>query len=151
MSGDVIKLGDSQTLQVRRSTPDVLELTSAWEPSAKPPPMHWHPSQRERFEVLGGELTVELDGESARVFTEGDVIDVPARTAHRMWNAGTSQVSATWTVTPALRTEQMFRYIDQGLGGLRKLGLLVKFRNEFRIGSPHGRERTADRRPGKFL
>ncbi len=73
MSGDVIELGDSQTLRVRRSTPDVLELTSTWEPSAKPPPMHWHPSQRERFEIFGGELTVELGGKPARVFTEGDV------------------------------------------------------------------------------
>lgn len=139
MSGDAIKLSASQTLQVRRSAPDFLELISTWEPSAKPPPMHWHPSQRERFEVLAGELTVELAGKPPRVFTKGDVIDVPARTAHRMWNAGTGQVSATWTVTPALRTEEMFRYIDQGLGGLRKLGLLVKFRNEFRIGSPRDR------------
>lgn len=139
ISGDVIKLSDSQTLRVRRSTPDVLELTSTWEPSVKPPPTHWHPSQRERFEVLAGELTVELAGQPPRVFTEGDVIDVPARTAHRMWNAGQGQVSAIWTVTPTLRTEEMFRYIDQGLDGLRKLALLVKFRNEFRLGSPHDR------------
>ncbi|WP_033392838.1 hypothetical protein [Kibdelosporangium aridum] len=41
------------------------------------------------------------------------MIDVPARTAHRTWNAGKSRVSATWTVTPVLRTEEMFRFIDR--------------------------------------
>lgn len=138
MPVDILRLSDSQTLELLRSDAGALTLTSTWEPSTKPPPTHWHPHQRERFEVLGGELTVELGGDEPRILTEGQVLEVPPRTAHRMWNAGPDRVSATWTVTPALRTEEMFRYIDQGLGGLRKVALLLKFRNEFRLGSPRG-------------
>ena len=136
MPDNTLKLSDSQTLEIRRSDAEVLELTSTWQPSTQPPPTHWHPHQDERFEVLTGGLTVELGGEAPRVFREGDVLEVPRGTAHRMWNAGPGTASATWTVTPALRTEEMFRYIDQGLGGLRKVGMLAKFRNEFRLGSP---------------
>lgn len=135
---DTIRLSDSQSLRVVASTPKQLELESTWTTSPKPPPLHWHPSQRERFEVLEGELTVELGDTGPRVLGAGEVLDIPARTAHRMWNAGPATARASWLVTPAARTEEMFRFMAAGTGGLRGLRLLVKFRNEFRLGRPKG-------------
>ena len=136
MAEDTIQLSDSQTLVVTRSTSEVLELTSTWEVSPKPPPTHWHPRQVEYFEVLSGELTVELGEEPPQEIPAGGSFAVPERTPHRMWNPGPEAATATWRITPALRTEQMFRYMEQGVGGIRGLVLLAKFRDEFRFGRP---------------
>ncbi|GAB4001131.1 hypothetical protein GCM10029992_35610 [Glycomyces albus] len=143
MDAETIRMTPTQTLEVRSSAPEALELTSSWEPTPKPPPTHWHPSQRERFEVLSGELTVEVGGDGPRVLRPGDTLDIPPRTPHRMWNAAASTTTATWKITPALRTVDMFRFMSGGLGGIRKVLLLVKFRDEFRIGGP--RRRTPER------
>lgn len=131
-----IKLSTAQSLRVVSRTPDALELESTWDTGGSPPPTHWHPRQHEHFEVLEGELTVELGGEPARVLRTGDAVDVPPRTAHRMWNAGSAQAMASWRVTPPLRTEEMFRFIDRGMSPLRSVRMLWTFRNEFRLGKP---------------
>lgn len=134
----VIRLGSGQCLRVVARTPEALELESTWAAGGSPPPTHWHPRQHEHFAVLEGELTVRLGGGPPRVLRPGDTVDVPARTAHRMWNAGSVPVRATWRVSPALRTEEMFRYIDRGMSPLRGLRLLWEFRHEYRIGRPVG-------------
>jgi len=124
----VIRLGPHQTLEVRTSTPDVLEVESTWEPGGGPPLAHFHPSQDERFEVLEGELTVRIDG-GERVLAAGEVLEIPAGSVHEMWNAGETTARATWRVTPALRTEEMFRTI--AAGGVEDF--LERFASEFRL------------------
>src|SRR4051794_27664322 len=110
---DVIKLGPNQTLFVRESTPEVLAMEAEWTPGSTEPPPHYHPNQDEHFEVLEGELTTVVAGEQ-RVLHAGDVLDIPAGTAHRMWNTGDGTTRATWRVTPRLKTEEMFRTIASG-------------------------------------
>ena len=136
MATETIRMSPTQTLEVRSSTPEALEVASTWDPTPKPPPLHWHPSQHEHFEVRSGELTVEIGDQAPRVLGAGDVLDIPPRTPHRMWNAGAAATTATWTITPALNTIGQFRYMADGLGGIRKVLLLNKFRNEFRIDRP---------------
>lgn len=136
MTGDHLELGESQILRVVRSSTDQLELESTWEASGTPPRTHWHPQQHEHFEVLDGELTVRLGGEALRVVAAGETVDVPPRTAHTMWNAGTAPCRASWLISPAQRTEEMFRTIDAGLGPLGAVRMLWVFRHEFRLGSP---------------
>ena len=138
MTDDTIRLSGSQTLRVLSSGPDVLRLESTWTTSPKPPPMHWHPRQTELFEVLEGEITVEWADLPLHVLTEGDILDIPPRTPHRMWNASPTVARASWTVTPPLRTEEMFRFIEGGTGGLRGLRLVWTFRDEYRPGSIMG-------------
>ena len=137
MAENTIQLSPHQTLHIITTTPERLEMEATWEADSKPPPMHWHPTQHEHFEVLEGELTVELTGEPERVVRSGETLDVPPRTGHKMWNAGESPARASWVVTPALRTEKMFR----GMGGASKVkqaALLLKFRDEFRLGDSPG-------------
>lgn len=55
-----------------------------------------------------------------------------------MWNAGSEPARATWRVSPALRTEEMFRYIGRGMSPLRGLWMLWAFRREYRVGRPVG-------------
>lgn len=131
-----IELSRIQTLRVVRSTPEQLELESTWQPGGTPPRTHWHPRQHEQFEVLEGELTVRLGEEPARVFRAGEAFAVPPRTAHSMWNAGSARCRASWRVTPARRTEQLFRDAAAGLGRVTRLVWLWRYRHEFRLGSP---------------
>lgn len=105
-----------------------------WDPGGSPPPRHWHPRQPEHFEVLAGELSVDLGGEPTRVLTVGDTLDVQAGTGHRLWNAGTTPARATWRITPPLRAEQMFREMA-GSTGMKRIGWLWTYRNEFRLGN----------------
>lgn len=133
MSDDLIQLGEAQTLRVIASTPDALELESTWTGTNRKPPRHYHPHQDERFEILEGELTIELSREPATVLRAGDTLEVPHGTVHRMWNAGTETTRGTWLVTPGMRTEEMFRYLDRGMSPLRTVRMLWTFRREFRL------------------
>jgi quercetin dioxygenase-like cupin family protein len=139
MATDSIKLSDAQTLRVVASSPEALELESSWTTGGRRPPTHWHPRQHELFEVLAGRLTVELDGKPPQILRPGETVDVPPRTSHRMWNAGPEPARALWRVSPALRTEEMFRFIDRGMSPIRGVQLLWTFRHEFRLGTPKRR------------
>ncbi|MGH3433397.1 MAG: cupin domain-containing protein [Thermocrispum sp.] len=134
MSEDTFTLGAGQTLRVVETSAEELHLESTWTAGeSKPPPRHLHPRQDERFEVLAGELTVEVGGEPRRVLSAGESLEVPRGTAHRMWNAGEQTARATWRVTPALRTEQMLRFIGEGMSPPRVATLLWRYRDEYRL------------------
>ncbi len=129
-----IRLGPGQTLQVLEDGRERLVLESRWSAGAAPP-MHWHPSQTEEFEVLEGVLTVELAGEPPRRHVAGDTFVVPPQTGHRMWSEHDGQTRARWTITPPQRTLEQLEHAARGRSLLRDLQLLVRFRNEFRIGA----------------
>lgn len=137
MTAIELRLNDAQTLRVLAATDRELQVESTWMPG-EPPRTHWHPHQVETFEVLEGELTVEVGGNPARTLEVGERLEIPARTAHRMWNVGPAQARASWTITPPGRTLAMFTHIHHGVGGrlVRDLTLLVRFRREFRLGRP---------------
>jgi hypothetical protein len=86
--------------------------------------------------VLEGALTVELDGQPPRVLGPNETLQVPPRTAHRMWNASAGVTRASWRVTPAQQTEAMFRTVAGGLNPVTAVVLLWKYRREMRLGRP---------------
>lgn len=110
-----IQLGPHQTIDVLRSTPELLEMQAEWQPGSTEPVPHLHPNQDEHFEVLEGELTVVAGpADERRTLRAGEAIDIPRGTVHRMWNAGDGPARASWQVAPALKTEEMFRTIASG-------------------------------------
>lgn len=129
----LLRLGDHQKLRIVSSTPDALKIESTWQPSDQKPPSHYHPSQDERFEILEGTVTVELGREPARTLAAGDTLNVPKGTPHRMWNPGPGTARALWHITPAMRTKELFEYMDQGLPPLRVIRMLWRFRDEYRL------------------
>jgi quercetin dioxygenase-like cupin family protein len=129
-----IQLSAVQTLRVVSSTPESLHLESTWLPGGAAPPRHWHPRQDEEFEVTSGVLRVELGSDPPRDLGPGERVAIPRRTQHRMWNAGTEETRATWVITPAGRTEEMFRSMAQGMSPLRALPVLWRHRHEMRLG-----------------
>jgi len=140
---DTLKLTPGESVIVRRSDPDLLEVEGSWAPEGKPPPAHYHPVQDEHFEVVEGVLTARVGGEE-RALDEGETLDIPAETRHQIWNAGSEPARALWQTRPAGRTEQWFRSIDRlyregrvggnGMPGPLAYGVyLTEFRDVFRL------------------
>jgi quercetin dioxygenase-like cupin family protein len=141
---ETLKLTPTESVTIRLSTPELLEVQARYGPSGKPPPKHWHPAHDEHFEVLEGQIRVRtpvLD----EVLTEGKHIDIPRQTVHQMWNPGETPARVLWQTQPAGRTESWFRSIDRlhregrvradGMPGpLAFAVLLNEFDDVFRLG-----------------
>ena len=143
---DKLKLTPHETVTIRSSTSDALEVEGEWAADGKAPPKHFHPSQDEHFEVLDGQLTVRVDGVE-RVLGAGETIEVPRGAVHQLWNAGEVPAHARWRTAPAGRTEQWFRAIDalhregrvgsNGMPGPLAFGvMLTEYRDVFRLAGP---------------
>lgn len=139
-------LHNGERVTVRERTEDLLAMEAEWDPEELRPPAHLHPHQDERFEVLEGELTVQIKGKT-KVLRAGETVEVPRRTVHRMWNASERPARASWEVRPALRTQEMFAAIDRSRshrshpksGGMTVLGaapVLSAYSEEFRLTAP---------------
>lgn len=116
----------------------------AYDGTVGKPPTHYHPRQRERFEVLEGEIHARV-GEQRHTLRPGDVLDIPAGAPHQMWCEVPSR--QRWTTTPALKTERFFETMwglqqDGRTGGaptpsLPQTALILRrFSEEFRLASP---------------
>ena len=67
---------------------------------------HRHPGCTERFEVLEGELTVQLDGQT-RTLTAGEQVTIAPGAAHHYANTSDEDVVFRFDVWPAARFEAM--------------------------------------------
>ena len=78
---------------------------------------HVHPRQTERFEVLDGELGLQVGADTIQAGS-GETVTVAPGTAHRFWNAGQTDVRFLCEVRPALQFESlietMFTLAEQG-------------------------------------
>jgi quercetin dioxygenase-like cupin family protein len=141
-----LKITPSESVTTKTNTPELLELEATFEAVEHRPPKHWHPSQDERFEVLEGTLTAQVDGREV-VLRAGDVLDIPRGAVHSMWNSGSERARVLWQIRPAGRTEQWFASIDavhrsgrvgrDGMPGiLAYAAFLTEFRDVFRLATP---------------
>jgi quercetin dioxygenase-like cupin family protein len=124
----------------------LLEMETTYQPNSVKPAPHFHPHQVEDFEVLAGEVTVELDGQR-KTLRPGDTLHIPANTTHIMWNAGQEKAIMNWKVQPALRTEYLLE-TAMGLAAdgktnpsgrpnlLQTVLLLSGYTSEYRITNP---------------
>jgi mannose-6-phosphate isomerase-like protein (cupin superfamily) len=104
-------------------------------------PSHRHLHQAEAWDVLEGSGTFTVAGEKRNVGA-GERLLVPAGTAHGLRNRSGSLLRARATLTPALRTEELFeRLFTLGSQGkVNRIGapspligaqLIREFRDEF--------------------
>lgn len=107
-----LKITPTDSVTVRHSGPEVLEVEATYGGAGKPPPEHFHPDQDEHFEVVAGKLRVRA-GDDDRTLEAGDEIGIPRRTTHQMWNPGPDEARVRWRTRPAGRTEQWFEAIDR--------------------------------------
>jgi hypothetical protein len=113
-------------------SPERLEMEARYSGEGGMPPVHLHPRQTERFEVLEGRMETVIGGEAA-TYEAGMTFEVPPGTAHQMRADGPARTR--WEVTPALRTAEFFermytappRNADEGAAFLEEFG------DEFRL------------------
>jgi mannose-6-phosphate isomerase-like protein (cupin superfamily) len=115
---------------------ELLEMEATYGGDGGMPPMHLHPRQAERFEVIEGAMRAII-GDDERVFETGESFEVPVGTPHQMGAEGPTRMR--WEVRPALRTAEFFeRLYSEGPDGARELGeqFFAEFREEFRLAQP---------------
>ncbi|HEX6710827.1 MAG TPA: cupin domain-containing protein [Rubrobacter sp.] len=124
----------------------LLEVEAVYtKPSPSRPPTHYHPAQEERFEVLSGEVRVQVGGE-ARTLREGETLVIPAGTRHEMW-AEAEGVRVNWQTRPAMKTETFFETVwglsrdgmtgSNGTPNLLQAAVIAQaYANEFRLARP---------------
>jgi quercetin dioxygenase-like cupin family protein len=83
-------------------------------------PRHLHLRQDERVEVLEGALSIQLGGEQRRL-TEGESVEVPRHTLHRVRNTYKGRTRFLLQVRPARRMEAAMRAIFAVAGALGRL------------------------------
>jgi mannose-6-phosphate isomerase-like protein (cupin superfamily) len=126
---------------------ELLEMEATYRPSSVEPVVHFHPSQREHFEILEGTMKARIGDGPARVLKVGETIDVDAGVVHSMWNPGPETARTRWETRPALRTEEFFETTfrlaregktnDKGVPGPLQVAVVAsEFRDEFRTTSP---------------
>jgi mannose-6-phosphate isomerase-like protein (cupin superfamily) len=119
---------------------ELLEMEATYESGSGKPPEHFHPRQREHFEILEGTMQAIIGGDERELDT-GDTIDIEPGVPHAMWNPGPGRSRTLWQTRPALRTENFFETIVRR-GGAGKAGPLQtamiasEYRDEFRATSP---------------
>ena len=142
---ELLKITPTESLEVRSSTADALEVEATYR-TGEPPPKHFHPAQDEHFEVLAGSIRVKVDGHE-RTLSEGEQIDIPRGAVHQIWNPGSAAARVLWRTSPGGRTEQWFRAIDRfhregkvgrdGMPGPLAFGVMLSaYRDVFRLAGP---------------
>ena len=139
-----------QHLIIRNTAQDtggeLLEVEAVYtKPTPSRPPVHYHPRQEERFEVLDGRLNVLVGGQE-RTLGEGEVLTVAPGVPHAMW-AAEAGARVNWQTRPALKTEAFFETLwglakdgkvnDKGVPNLLRVALIAReYEDEFRLASP---------------
>jgi quercetin dioxygenase-like cupin family protein len=124
---------------------ELLEMEATYRPSSNPPIPHFHPSQREHFEILEGTMKAQVGGEPVRELSAGETLDIDAGVVHKMWNDGAVQARTLWQTRPALRTEEFFEQTSEVFreahdsggdpDGARLGEIVEEFGAEFRVGA----------------
>ena len=107
------------------------------------PPLHCHPAQDERFQMIEGGLEFRVDG-ALRTVKAGDEIAIPRGAYHQARNPFDEPAIVRWETRPALRTAELYRDLYGATarhGGKRPplheaAAILREYRHEFRLAKP---------------
>jgi quercetin dioxygenase-like cupin family protein len=119
---------------------ELLEMEAAYNPNSRQPPLHTHPKQEEKFEVLSGTFRVRI-GDEEHTFETGDKFSVPVNTPHWMYNMSDQEGRLRWEIRPAMKSQDFFATI-WGLSAdalpniIHYAVILNEYRNEFRASNP---------------
>lgn len=131
----------------RDTSGELLRLEYLAPPRTLGPPLHVHPYQEERFEVLSGTLGARV-GEDEQGLGKGQSLTVPSGTLHTWWNNGADEVRMLVELRPALRMEEIFETTfnlardaktnDRGIpkNPLRAVAMAREYADETRLARP---------------
>jgi quercetin dioxygenase-like cupin family protein len=92
---------------IRARGPEAFVLEVRVPPDMIRPPAHLHRSQRESFEILHGQVTVQV-GREQHVLGSGDRIAVAPATPHTWWNSGDDEAVLLTTFRPPGQAQSFF-------------------------------------------
>jgi quercetin dioxygenase-like cupin family protein len=124
----------------------LLRIETVNPPTAVAEPMHIHPRQESRVEIVAGTLRFVVDGEERRL-GPGEAITIPAGVPHNFVNEGDEDAVAIQEFRPALRIAEFFEALFElarrgeldkhGKPSLLRLAVLgPAFADEIRVPSP---------------
>ncbi|MBC7885726.1 MAG: cupin domain-containing protein [Saprospiraceae bacterium] len=90
-------------------------------PGVAGPPLHYHPSQHETYEVLEGEAEFILGNQTIMV-RQGEKIEIPPNIPHTFINRSNDWLKMRDTHLPALTFEDMMRELHQLVQGGKVTG-----------------------------
>ena len=143
-AGDTLEnaLGESITFVETAADTDGerLVMEVVYLPSHIRPPLHLHPKQEERFDVMSGEIVVRR-GSDETTFVAGESFEVPVGTPHQMTAGEAPETRLRWEIRPALDSEGFFEAMwslpeDRRPNPLRLAWILNRHRHEFRLAKP---------------
>jgi quercetin dioxygenase-like cupin family protein len=125
---------------------EALEVEACYRPRSQRPPMHFHPNQSERFDVLEGTLLFCIAG-SEQMISAGEGITIPPGIPHWIENPTDLDARATWITRPALETERFFETLyglardgktnAKGVPSLLQVAVIARaYRDEFVLTNP---------------
>jgi quercetin dioxygenase-like cupin family protein len=125
-SGDVIEnpvSGERVSFRLVSAETDgaLLRWEHSLRPGARVPYGHIHSVQEERFEVITGTATVRI-GNEKKVVQPGELLIIPAGTAHGLANHGDDELRVLTELRPAMKTEMYFETVF----GLARDGKVAK-------------------------
>jgi quercetin dioxygenase-like cupin family protein len=91
---------------------NLLEMEAFYRPQSEMPPLHYHPSQEETFQVLAGKFSVQVDG-AEHLYQKGDSFTIPAGSVHGMHNSSSEKGHLLWQTRPALNSQGFFEKVWQ--------------------------------------
>jgi quercetin dioxygenase-like cupin family protein len=119
---------------------EFVEGVSAYPPSLAETPLHEHPHQVERLQVVAGTLFVRMAGKQQLV-GPGEMLVIPPGEAHEIASAGAETAEVIWQFFPALRTDAYLRSALDTPGRVRmgrlhrmlkRLTIAAEFSDEYR-------------------
>jgi quercetin dioxygenase-like cupin family protein len=125
---------------------ELLRIETTNPPTGVAEPVHVHPKQQTRAELVSGTLRFIVDGRERRL-GPGDAITIPAGVPHCFCNDGDQEAVAIQEARPALRTQEFFEAYfglaqrgqldEHGKPSLLRFAILgPQFADEIRLVSP---------------
>jgi quercetin dioxygenase-like cupin family protein len=149
-TGEIFNPRTGQRMRFLLTTADtngeLLRIETTNPPTGVAEPLHVHPRQETRAEVIEGNLRFVVDGRERRL-GPGEAITIPAGVPHHFCNDGDEDAVAIQEARPALRTQEFFEtYFGLAERGeldehgkpslLRFVVLAPAFADEIRLVSP---------------
>lgn len=124
---------------------ELLEMEAFYRPGSEKPPLHYHPSQEENFQVLAGEFQIHL-GDESQIYYKGEAFQIPKGVPHSMHNVSDEKGHLIWQTRPALNSEGFFERMwsldhangtQSGIGKILRLASIFQsHRREVRLVNP---------------
>lgn len=119
-----------EVIDVLSESPELLVMRSTWTRPGHRAVAHTHPKIQERFEILEGVATFEIDGVTSQLGPGSNIVAEPGQ-RHLAWNATDERVVLLIEMRPPLRWTHFVRRL---FAGEAAVPLLAEFSPEIRLG-----------------